>query len=99
MNRVGYGAMQLAGPNGWGLPADPESVEWADTFFDPANAYGPRRVNQLSGEALRPSPDDVIFGNKVGAGRGPTGRGSSRSPRHRPPAGPRGPRRPGHGGE
>ncbi|MET7670508.1 aldo/keto reductase [Micromonospora luteifusca] len=81
MNRVGYGAMQLAGPNVWGLPADPESarhvlrlaVELGVTFFDTANAYGPRTVNQLIGEALRPFPDDVIVGNKVGAGRGPDG--------------------------
>ncbi|MET0495849.1 MAG: aldo/keto reductase [Actinoplanes sp.] len=81
MNRVGYGAMQLAGPNVWGLPADPESarrvlrlaVELGVTFFDTANAYGPRTVNRLIGEALRPFPDDVIVGNKVGAGRGPAG--------------------------
>jgi pyridoxine 4-dehydrogenase len=81
MNRVGYGAMQLAGPNVWGLPADPESargvlrlaVELGVTFFDTANAYGPRTVNQLIGEALRPFPDEVIIGNKVGAGRGPDG--------------------------
>ena len=79
MNRVGYGAMQLAGPNVWGLPADPASarqvlrlaVELGVTFFDTANAYGPRTVNQLIGEALHPIPDDVIIGNKVGAGRGP----------------------------
>jgi aryl-alcohol dehydrogenase-like predicted oxidoreductase len=49
VNRVGYGAMQLAGPNVWGLPDDPESarrvlrlaVELGVTFFDTANAYGP----------------------------------------------------------
>src|SRR3954453_11983985 len=81
MNRVGYGAMKLAGPNVWGLPADPESarqelrlaVELGVTFFDTANAYAPRTVNQLIGEALRPFPDGVIVGNKVGAGRGPDG--------------------------
>lgn len=81
MNRVGYGAMRLAGPNVWGLPADPESarrvlrlaVELGVTFFDTANAYGPRTVNQLIGEALRPFPEGVIVGNKVGAGRGPDG--------------------------
>jgi pyridoxine 4-dehydrogenase len=81
MNRIGYGAMQLAGPNVWGPPSDPESarrvlrlaVERGVTFFDTANAYGPRTVNQLIGEALRPFPDDVIVGNKVGAGRGPGG--------------------------
>jgi pyridoxine 4-dehydrogenase len=81
VNRVGYGAMQLAGPNVWGPPDDPESarqvlrlaVDSGVTFFDTANAYGPRTVNQLIGEALRPFPDGVIVGNKVGAGRGPDG--------------------------
>jgi aryl-alcohol dehydrogenase-like predicted oxidoreductase len=73
--------MQLAGPNVWGPPADPEAarrvlrlaVELGVTFFDTANAYGPRVVNRLIGEALRPFPEDVIVGNKVGAGRGPDG--------------------------
>lgn len=81
MNRVGYGAMQLAGPNVWGPPDDPEAarqvlrlaVELGVTFFDTANAYGPRAVNRLIGEALRPFPKGVIVGNKVGAGRGPDG--------------------------
>src|ERR1700754_3383592 len=71
--------MQLAGPNVWGPPDDPESarrvlrlaVERGVTFLDTANAYGPRTVNRLIGEALRPWPAGVIVGNKVGAGRGP----------------------------
>jgi len=79
MNRVGYGAMQLAGANVLGLPADPEAargvlrlaVELGVTFFDTANAYGPRTVNQLIGQAL--PKEGVIVGNKVGAGRGPNG--------------------------
>jgi len=79
MNRIGYGAMQLAGPNVWGPPDDPASarrvlrlaVELGVTFFDTANAYGPRTVNRLIGEALRPYPEGLIVGNKVGAGRGP----------------------------
>jgi aryl-alcohol dehydrogenase-like predicted oxidoreductase len=70
--------MQLAGPNVWGPPDDPESarrvlrlaVELGVTFLDTANAYGPRTVNRLIGEALRPFPAGVIVGNKVGAGRG-----------------------------
>ncbi|WP_247197865.1 aldo/keto reductase [Streptomyces sp. GESEQ-35] len=79
MNRVGYGAMQLAGPRVWGFPDDPEAarrvlrlaVELGVTFFDTANAYGPRTVNQLIGQALGPAPEGVIVGNKVGAERGP----------------------------
>lgn len=79
MNRLGYGAMRLAGPNVWGPPDDPASarhvlrlaLELGVTFFDTANAYGPRTVNQLIGQALHPLPDGVIVGNKVGAGRGP----------------------------
>ncbi|GAB7039580.1 MULTISPECIES: aldo/keto reductase [Catenuloplanes] len=79
MNRIGYGAMRLAGTHVWGPPDDPAAarrvlrlaVEEGVTFFDTANAYGPRTVNQLIGEALRPFPDGVIVGNKVGAGRGP----------------------------
>lgn len=78
MNRLGYGAMQLAGTHVWGMPDDPEAargvlrraVELGVTFFDTANAYGPRTVNRLIGEALRPFPEGVIIGNKVGAGRG-----------------------------
>ncbi|MFJ8148713.1 aldo/keto reductase [Streptomyces sp. NPDC096048] len=81
MNRVGYGVMQLAGPNAWGPPDDPESarrilrlaVELGVTFFDTANAYGPRTVNQLIGGTLRQLPETVIIGNKVGADRGPDG--------------------------
>ena len=41
------------------------------TFFGTANAYGPRTASQLIGQALRPFPERVIVGNKVGAGRGP----------------------------
>jgi aryl-alcohol dehydrogenase-like predicted oxidoreductase len=81
VNRVGYGAMQLAGPNVWGPPADPESakavlrtaVDLGVTFFDTANAYGPRTVNRLIAEALRPYPETLVIGNKVGATRGPDG--------------------------
>jgi pyridoxine 4-dehydrogenase len=54
VNRVGYGAMQLAGPNVGGPPEDPQSarrvlrlaVELGVTFLDTANAYGPRTVSR-----------------------------------------------------
>lgn len=79
MNRVGYGAMRLAGPGVWGFPDDPEAarrvlrlaVELGVTFFDTANAYGPRTVNQLIGQALGPIREGVIVGNRVAAERGP----------------------------
>ena len=77
--RIGYGAMQLAGPGVWGLPGDPgnavavlrEAVALGVNFLDTANAYGPRTVNQLIAAALYPYPDGLIVGNKVGADRGP----------------------------
>lgn len=79
--RLGYGAMQLTGPGVIGLPADPNNaiavlqhaVEHGVRFFDTANAYGPRTVNQLIGRALAPFGDDIVIGNKVGADRGPRG--------------------------
>ncbi|WP_066516224.1 aldo/keto reductase [Curtobacterium ammoniigenes] len=79
--RIGYGAMQLAGVGVIGLPRDPNAaiallqhaVEAGVRFFDTANAYGPRTVNQLIGRALAPFADDVVIGNKVGATRGAHG--------------------------
>ena len=79
--RLGYGAMQLAGPGVLGLPEDvPGAIEVlgqaADQgvrFFDTANAYGPRTVNQLIGRALSPFADDIVIGNKVGASRDAAG--------------------------
>jgi aryl-alcohol dehydrogenase-like predicted oxidoreductase len=63
--------MQLAGPNVRGPPDDPGAarrvlrlaVELGVTFFDSANAYGARTVNQLIGQALRPFPEGVIVGS------------------------------------
>jgi aryl-alcohol dehydrogenase-like predicted oxidoreductase len=79
VTRIGYGAMQLAGPGVWGRPGDPgnavavlrEAVALGVNFLDTANAYGPRTVNQLIAVALHPYPDGLIVGNKVGADRGP----------------------------
>ncbi len=79
--RLGYGAMQLTGPRVIGLPDDTagaitllqRAVDEGVRFFDTANAYGPRTVNQLIGRALSPYRDDVIIGNKVGADRDATG--------------------------
>ncbi|GAA4153718.1 aldo/keto reductase family oxidoreductase [Gryllotalpicola daejeonensis] len=79
--RIGYGAMQLSGTGVIGLPDDIEgaisllqaAVAEGVHFFDTANAYGPRTVNQLIGRALAPIADDIVIGNKVGAWRGPHG--------------------------
>jgi len=79
VTRIGYGAMQLAGPGVWGRPDDPgnavavlrEAVTLGVNFLDTANAYGPRTVNQLIAAALYPYPGGLIVGNKVGADRGP----------------------------
>lgn len=79
--RIGYGAMQLTGPGVIGLPKDPNNaiavlrhaVDRGVRFFDTANAYGPRTVNQIIGRALAPYGDDIVIGNKVGATRGPRG--------------------------
>jgi pyridoxine 4-dehydrogenase len=79
--RLGYGAMQLAGPGVIGLPEDVtgaievlrRAVDQGVRFFDTANAYGPRTVNQIIGRALSPYGDDIVIGNKVGARRDPAG--------------------------
>lgn len=79
--RIGYGAMRLSGPGVIGLPEDVSgaiailrrAVELGVRFFDTANAYGPRTVNQLIGRALAPFEDGIVIGNKVGASRGPHG--------------------------
>ncbi|GAA3722966.1 aldo/keto reductase [Gordonia hankookensis] len=79
--RLGYGAMQLAGRDVIGFPDDVlgaigvlrGAVEQGVQFFDTANAYGPRTVNQLIGRALSPVSPDIVIGNKVGARRGAEG--------------------------
>ncbi|WP_166983644.1 aldo/keto reductase [Paramicrobacterium fandaimingii] len=79
--RIGYGTMRLSGPGVIGLPEDVNgaiailrhAVELGVRFFDTANAYGPRTVNQLIGRALAPFNEEIVVGNKVGASRGPRG--------------------------
>jgi pyridoxine 4-dehydrogenase len=86
--RMGYGAMQLAGPGVFGPPARPadaiavlrEAVDLGINHVDTADFYGPHVTNQLIRQALRPYPDDLRIVTKVGAvrdGRGgwlPAGR-------------------------
>ncbi len=81
VNRLGYGAMQLAGPGVFGPPKDRsaalavlrEAVEVGVTHIDTADFYGPRITNQIIREALSPYRDDLVIVTKVGARRGPEG--------------------------
>jgi pyridoxine 4-dehydrogenase len=79
VNRVGYGAMQLAGPGVFGPPKDRdtaikvlrEAVASGVNHIDTSDYYGPYVTNQLIREALHPYPDDVVIVTKIGARRGP----------------------------
>jgi pyridoxine 4-dehydrogenase len=79
VNRMGYGAMQLAGPGVWGLPRDPQeavrvlqsAVEAGVNHIDTSDFYGPHVTNQIIKQALYPYPDDLVIVTKVGARRGP----------------------------
>jgi pyridoxine 4-dehydrogenase len=78
-NRMGYGAMQLAGPGVWGPPKDVntamavlrEAVESGVNHIDTSDYYGPHVTNQLIKQALHPYPKDLVIVTKVGARRGP----------------------------
>jgi len=77
VTRVGYGAMQLAGPGVFGPPADPdgavavlrEAVDLGITHIDTSDFYGPHVTNRIIFEALHPYPDDLRIVTKVGARR------------------------------
>ncbi|MDT5277197.1 MAG: pyridoxine 4-dehydrogenase [Mycobacterium sp.] len=77
VSRLGYGAMQLAGPGVMGPPADRdgalavlrEVIDLGITHIDTADAYGPRVTNQLIREALHPYPESLHIMTKVGATR------------------------------
>ena len=81
VNRMGYGAMQLAGPNAFG-PRDPqagaavlrEAVARGVNHIDTSDYYGPYLVNDLIREALSPYPGDLVLVTKIGAQRDETGR-------------------------
>jgi pyridoxine 4-dehydrogenase len=81
IGRMGYGAMQLAGPNVFGPPKDRgqalavlrEVVELGITHIDTSDFYGPTVVNELIKEALHPYPDGLRIVTKVGARRGSDG--------------------------
>jgi aryl-alcohol dehydrogenase-like predicted oxidoreductase len=79
--RLGYGAMQLAGPHVMGPPADRDeavavlrrAVELGINHIDTSDYYGPHVVNELIREALHPYPEDLVIVTKVGARRTPEG--------------------------
>jgi aryl-alcohol dehydrogenase-like predicted oxidoreductase len=81
ISRMGYGAMQLAGPGVFGPPKDRdeaiavlrEAVNLGITHIDTSDYYGPYIVNELIKEALSPYPEDLRIVTKVGARRGPDG--------------------------
>ncbi len=85
VNRMGYGAMQLAGKDGnklvWGPPRDVdgaiavlrESVASGVNHIDTADFYGPHVTNQIIRKALSPYPDDLVIVTKVSARRGEDG--------------------------
>src|ERR1700730_5451170 len=78
LNRMGYGAMQLAGPDVWGPPRDVdgaiavlrEAVASGVNHIDTSDFYGPHVTNQIIKQALHPYPDGLVIVTKVGARRG-----------------------------
>ncbi len=81
VNRIGYGAMQLAGPHVFGPPRDRdaalavlrEAVALGIDHIDTSDYYGPFVTNELIREALHPYPADLVIVTKVGARRGDDG--------------------------
>jgi aryl-alcohol dehydrogenase-like predicted oxidoreductase len=81
ITRMGYGAMQLAGPNVFGPPRDRDeavavlraAVDHGVTHIDTSDFYGPAVVNELIRQALHPYPDSLHIVTKVGARRGSDG--------------------------
>src|SRR3954462_7540105 len=79
--RMGYGAMQLAGPHVFGPPADRdeavavlrEAVELGVDHIDTSDYYGPYVTNEIIREALHPYPEGLHLVTKVGARRPPEG--------------------------
>jgi pyridoxine 4-dehydrogenase len=78
LNRMGYGAMQLAGSGVWGPPRDinaavdvlREAVESGVNHIDTSDYYGPHVTNQIIKQALHPYPDGLVIVTKLGARRG-----------------------------
>jgi len=81
VNRLGYGAMQLAGPGVFGPPKDPEAavavlreaVASGVNHIDTSDFYGPHHTNQIIRKALHPYSRDLVIVTKIGARRGADG--------------------------
>ena len=77
VTRMGYGAMQLAGPLVLGPPADRDAavavlraaIELGVTHIDTSDFYGPHVTNEIVREALHPYPDELTIVTKVGVTR------------------------------
>jgi pyridoxine 4-dehydrogenase len=77
VSRLGFGALRLTGPGGWGEPADREgakavlrrAVALGVTFIDTADSYGPETGERLIAEALYPYPEDLVIASKGGLRR------------------------------
>jgi pyridoxine 4-dehydrogenase len=81
VQRIGYGAMQLAGPGVWGPPKDTdgavavlrEAVTSGVNHIDTSDFYGPHVTNQIIRQALHPYPAELVIVTKLGARRPPDG--------------------------
>ena len=81
VRRIGYGAMQLAGPGVFGPPKDPEAaiavlreaVAAGVNHIDTSDYYGPHVTNQIIRQALHPYPSELVIVTKLGARRPPDG--------------------------
>jgi aryl-alcohol dehydrogenase-like predicted oxidoreductase len=79
VNRIGYGAMRLSGPQIWGPPKDPdaavavlrEAVALGVNHIDTSDYYGPHVTNQLIRQALHPYPEGLVIVTKIGNRRAP----------------------------
>jgi len=79
VHRIGYGAMQLAGPGVWGPPRDPdgavavlrEAIAAGVNHIDTSDYYGPHVTNQIIRQALHPYPAGLVIVTKLGARRPP----------------------------
>jgi pyridoxine 4-dehydrogenase len=77
VQRIGYGAMQLAGPGVWGPPKDPdgavavlrEAIAAGVNHIDTSDFYGPHVTNQIIKKALHPYPTGLVIVTKLGARR------------------------------